>query len=212
MAKYQPTLKPAGVKIAKTPVAKKVAKSQPVSPKGDKKRQGAKEITEVGAKARFIRVAPRKVRLVINRLKGLEVERALNELQFMTKAAVRPVTKLLRSAIANAENNFNLERKDLFIKKFVADDGPILKRYQPRAHGRSAMIRKRTSHISLVLGIKAGAKPVIKKLTEKPTEQVKVVNPDEVKKSGPKSGGKMAQEQGKDSRGFMKGIFQRKTG
>ncbi len=206
-----PAPKTGNFKVETATMTKPQAAPKPQTSKA--KPQTKKEIKEVTARARFIRVAPRKARLIISQLQGLAVEQALNQLKFMHKGAVRPVTKLLNSAIANAENNFNLERKDLFIKKFVADGGPTLKRYQPRAHGRSVTIRKRTSHLNLILGIKEGAKPVIKRLTQTSAETVKVVNPDEIKKSGPKSGSQARTgEQGKYSRGFIKGFFQRKTG
>ncbi|NUM25016.1 MAG: 50S ribosomal protein L22 [Candidatus Buchananbacteria bacterium] len=206
------TKKSASLKVAKTAKPKKspVVKKTGVKNETNK---STKEVTEVLAKARFVRTSPRKIRLVIDQLRGLEAETAVTKLQFINKAASKPVYKLVKSAIANAENNFSLNIKDLFIKKIVADEGPTLKRFRPRAHGRSAAIRKRTSHITLVLGIKAGVKPVIKRLTDQKAQEVKVVSPDEVKKSGPKSGGMIASDdQGKDSKGFMKGIFQRKTG
>ncbi|MBI3290982.1 50S ribosomal protein L22 [Candidatus Falkowbacteria bacterium] len=177
------------------------------------KSKAAEEVKDVKISARFIRVAPRKVRLVIPRLIGLEAQAALDYLKFVNKASVSPLIKLIKSGIANAENNFQLDKKDLFIKKIVADGGPVLKRYRPRAHGRSAAIRKRTSHINLVLGVKPGAKKKIapRKEADK-KEEVKVVGPEEVKKQGPKTPSKGPAEKGKSSKGFLRGIFQRKTG
>ena len=209
--------KSAKVNIAKTIKPKKSEKTVKVikqDKKDEPKKKETNEISEVFAKARYIHVSPRKVRLVIDQIRNLDAETALNKLRFINKAATQPVYKLLKSGIANAENNFNLDVKDLFIKKIVADEGPTLKRYRPRAHGRSAAIRKRTSHISLILGIRAGAKPAIKRLTDQKAAEAKIVSPDEVKKSGPKSGGMTpsTDDHGKDSKGFMKGIFQRKTG
>ena len=178
-------------------------------------------VTEVNAKARFIRVAPRKVRLVINQLKGRPVVEALGYLQFVRKAAVRPISKLLDSAVANAEHNFRIDRSDLFIKQFTADDGPTLKRYRPRAHGRSAPIAKKTSHIKVVLGVKPGArlKPLSPakrgagtEAADKKQLEVKIVSPDEIKKEGPKSAGRGGDEQGHNEKGFIKKMFQRKTG
>jgi large subunit ribosomal protein L22 len=201
--------KPEEVKVVKK-TADKPKKPVAKAKKSEKKVE-KKVISEVSAKARFIRIAPRKVRLVIDQLRGMDTEVALVKLQFMTKGSVAPITKLLNSAIANAENNFSLDRKDLFIKTFTADDGPILKRFTPRAHGRSTSIRKRTSHINLILGIKSGSKTVVKKDAAK--GDIKVISPDEIKKeSGPKTPGATSQGQGGDSKGFLKGMFQRKTG
>ncbi len=126
-----------------------------------------KQVSEVGARANFVRVTPRKVRLVIDQIRGLAIADALNVLRFTHKAAMSPVTKLLNSAIANATNNFEIEKNRLFIKKITADDGPTIKRQQPRAFGRSAMIRKRTSHINLILGVAPANEPVKKATTKK---------------------------------------------
>jgi len=91
------------------------------------------------------------VRLVIDAIRGLQVDEALVRLSFIPKAASEPVKKLLESAIANAEHNFKLKSTDLFIKTITADGGPMIKRWKPRAFGRAAPIRKRTSHIQIVL-------------------------------------------------------------
>lgn len=96
-------------------------------------------------------MSPRKVRLVADLIRGMNVNVAEQQLQFHPKWASRPLLKLLRSAIANATNNFHLDRKDLRIAKITVDQGPTMKRYRPRAFGSSAMIRKRSSHINLVL-------------------------------------------------------------
>jgi len=186
-------------------------KANTVASKKASKSTEKKVVSEIKAKARFIRISPRKVRIVIDQLRGLPAQKALDQLQFINKGSVRPVKKLIDSAIANAENNFGLDKKDLYIKKIIANDGPILKRWRPRAYGRSTMIRKRTSHIELVLGVKEGAtaKAVAKKSVK---EDVKVVSPDEIKKEAPKQEGKGPEEKGQDGKGFLKGIFQRKTG
>lgn len=106
---------------------------------------------EIKAKAKFIRMSPRKVRLVIDMIRGKQVEEALDILNFSNKWAKRPVIKLLNSAIANATHNFNLQKNNLYIKTIKADGGPMLKRWSPRAFGRAGMIRKRTAHIEIVL-------------------------------------------------------------
>ena len=115
---------------------------------------------EVKAQARYIRMSPRKVRLVLGVVRGLTVEAAKQQLTFMNKAAAEPVLKLINSAVANALNNFGLSEATLKVKTIVADGGPILYRYRPRAMGRASPIRKRTSHITVVL---EGSKGVSKK-------------------------------------------------
>lgn len=119
---------------------------------------------EVKAKAKHIRMSPRKVRLVVNLVRGLEIEQALDQLTFNKKLAVKPLIKLINSALANAEHNFNLGKSNLFIKEIKVDEGPTLHRWQPRAHGRATPIRKKTSHINLVLAeIKASGERQAKK-------------------------------------------------
>ena len=106
---------------------------------------------EVRAKAKHIKISPKKVRLVVNIIRGLEAVKAMDQLKFINKLAVKPIEKLLVSAIANAENNFELAKDNLYIKKISVDEGPTLHRWKPRARGRATPIRKRTSHIDLVL-------------------------------------------------------------
>jgi large subunit ribosomal protein L22 len=106
---------------------------------------------EVKASLRNLRMAPRKVRLVVDLVRGLPVAEAELRLQFCRQAAARPVLKLLKSAIANAEHNFKLEAAGLRIKTITADGGPMFKRTMPRAMGSGTMIRKRQTHINLSL-------------------------------------------------------------
>jgi len=103
----------------------------------------------VTATAKYVRISPRKVRLVANVIIGRPVEEAAAILRFMPNAAARDVAKVLRSATANAENNFNLTADDLRVVSAVANEGPTLKRIRPRAQGRAFQILKRTSHISV---------------------------------------------------------------
>jgi len=120
---------------------------------------------EVKAKMKYVRMSPRKVRLVVNLIRNLPVVEALDQLKFINKKAAKPVEKLLKSAIANAEHNFNLEKNNLIIKKFTVDEGPTLHRFLPRAHGRATPLRKRDSHLNIVLSeIIASAKTKIKKV------------------------------------------------
>jgi large subunit ribosomal protein L22 len=106
---------------------------------------------DVHAIAKFIRMSPRKVRLVTGMLRGLNVDAARTQLAFLPKAAALPVLKVLNSAVANAVNNFQLDENSLSIKAATADQGPALKRWRARAMGRAAPIKKRTSHITIVL-------------------------------------------------------------
>jgi large subunit ribosomal protein L22 len=111
---------------------------------------------EVQAKAKWVRTSPRKVRLVAQTLRDLPVSEALVACSFMPKAAARDVAKVIRSAQANAENNFNLVKDDLVVKEIRVEPGPMLKRGQPRAMGRLFSIFKRTSHITAVVEDRPG--------------------------------------------------------
>jgi large subunit ribosomal protein L22 len=106
---------------------------------------------EVIAKLRFLRMGPRKVRLVTDLVKGRKALRARDVLSLTNKRAALPVLKLLNSAIANAKNNFKLDEETLFIKNITVDGGPMLKRWMPKAHGRATPIRQRTSHVTMIL-------------------------------------------------------------
>jgi ribosomal protein L22 len=105
----------------------------------------------VRARARYVRHAPRKARLVIDHIRGKDVDQARAILMHTPRAASRDVLKLLDSAIANAENNHDLVADDLKVAKAYVDEGPTLKRYRPRALGRATRIRKRTSHMTIEL-------------------------------------------------------------
>ncbi len=107
---------------------------------------------EVKASAKKIRISPRKVRLVIDLVRGSKVNDALDQLRFMNKNAKTVIEKLIKSGIANAVNTYNLSEDNLFIKEIRVDEGATLKRWMPRARGRATPIRKRTSHIMLILG------------------------------------------------------------
>ena len=104
------------------------------------------------ASATHIRISPRKVRTVVDTVRGKSVSQALSILAFTRKKAALPVQKLLKSAVANAaENNGVSDVDTLVIDRIVVDEGPTLKRYMPRARGRATPIRKRTSHIRIIL-------------------------------------------------------------
>ena len=105
----------------------------------------------VTATAKYIRISPRKARLVTDLITGKPVEEAAAILRFMPNAAARDIAKVLKSATANAENNYNLSADELRIVSAVANEGPTLKRWRPRAQGRTFGILKRTSHITIAV-------------------------------------------------------------
>ena len=106
---------------------------------------------EVRAVQRHIRMSPQKVRLVLDVVRGKNAREALAILKFLPHRAARPVAAAVRSAVANAENNFNMDPDELVIMRCAADEGRTLKRWRPRAQGRASRINKRTSHITLVV-------------------------------------------------------------
>ena len=101
--------------------------------------------------ARYIRISSRKVKIVIDMIRGKSAKEAAAILTYTPKAACEPVLKVLNSAIANAENNLDMNRDDLFVAEAYANQGPTLKRYRARARGSASPIRKRTSHITVIL-------------------------------------------------------------
>jgi len=115
-----------------------------------------KEATRTEAKciARNIRVTPRKMRLVIDLIRGKELQDAYNILDNLNKSSVTPILKCVKSAEANAVNNFNMNASDLYIAEIFAGDGPRLKRFMPRAKGASSGILKRMSMLTVVLKVK----------------------------------------------------------
>jgi len=180
---------------------------------------------EVTAKARYLRVSPKKVRLVIDVVRGMDVVPAQHELEYMKKDAKKYVVKLLDSAVANAEHNFELKRDNLYIKKITADGGPVLHRWRARAHGRAGSIQKKTTHLLIVLdervptekksvkkakpsstkvaGDKKKEKTVAKKVSEKKTavkkETIKSKKSKETKETKKTEKPKKAEKKLKDS-------------
>jgi large subunit ribosomal protein L22 len=125
-----------------------------------------KAVSEVKASAKGIHISPRKIRLVANVVRKLPVNEALIQLDFQLKKASLPLKKLVDSAVANAHHNFQIEAERLYIKHLSVDGGPVFFRYTPRAQGRAFPIRKRTSHVNLVLGV--SDKPI----KQRPTSRV----------------------------------------
>ena len=106
------------------------------------------------AEAKFVRISPRKVRLVMDQVRGKRVEEALGLLSFAPQKGARILKKLLDSAVANAEQIGGVDVDTLYVKRVYANEGPTLKRFRPRALGRATRIRKRTSHLTIILDSK----------------------------------------------------------
>ena len=162
-AKKPAAKKPAAKPAAKDTATKKPAAKKPAAKKAPAKTEGKAETKPkpkpkepatrpvVNARARFVRVAPRKARMVADQVRGLPLEDALPLLRFSTRGAAQDIRKLLESAAANAETNHDLVADELLIKDIHVDEGPTLRRYRPRALGRATRINKRTSHIAVAL-------------------------------------------------------------
>ncbi|MEW5907839.1 MAG: 50S ribosomal protein L22 [Patescibacteria group bacterium] len=108
---------------------------------------------EIRAKLRYARMAPRKMRLVADLVRGQKIDKAFLQLSFSKKKSAPIIAKLLKSAVSNARHNYKIdtENKDLYIKEIRVDEGPSYKRYRPAARGRTHPYKKRTSHITVVL-------------------------------------------------------------
>jgi len=106
---------------------------------------------EVRAAAKYIRISPRKIRLIMDQIRGKRIEEAVNLLSFSSQKGAFILRKLINSAVANANENYDIDVDTLYIKRVFADEGPTLKRFRPRAMGRATSIRKRTSHLTVIL-------------------------------------------------------------
>ncbi len=187
---------------------------------------------EVKASARYIRMSPRKVRLLTALVRGKTIQAALDQLKFAGKHAAVPVSKVIASAVANAVHNFDLNETNLFIKEISVDGGPVLKRWLPRAHGRATPLKKRMSHINVTLGelkdsgVKAGrkvdvAEPMKLGGAPKEDEGIKVkdkaseVNPETTEKDkkivDPRREGRGGSGRA-GKQGFTTKLFNRKSG
>lgn len=191
---------------------------------------------EIRAKAKFIRMAPRKVRLVADIARGKNVETALNQLKFVNKLAAKPIVKLINSGIAGAKHNYEIDEYNLYIKEIRVDEGPTLRRWMPKAFGRATPLRKRSSHINLILAeIKeTGKKEARKQKLEVPVKldsRAKQDNGIALKQGEMEAGKKDEQEKGKEifdprsegrgghtkiegksTKGFVNRVFRRKSG
>ena len=169
-AKKAPAKKAEGKKAAKAkkPAAKKEtaakgkekkapkAKKEPAKKAAPKAKAKAKPKAPaappvVKAKARYVRIAPRKARLIADQVRGMHIEQARALLEFSPRGAAHPIQKLINSAAANAENNHDLIGDEMRVASITVDEGPTLRRFRPRAMGRATPINKRTSHIAVAL-------------------------------------------------------------
>jgi ribosomal protein L22 len=129
--------------------AKAAAKKEPSKEKEAPKAKPVPIV--VRASSRYVRVAPRKARLVADQVRGLQIDRARALLQFSPRGAAQDIGKLIESAAANAENNHDLVADEMRVAEITVDEGPTLRRFRPRALGRATPINKRTSHIAVAL-------------------------------------------------------------
>lgn len=177
---------------------------------------------EIKAQLRHLRIAPRKVRLVLDLVRGLDINEAENQLKLMPKRASGPVLKLLNSAIANAKNNKGIDKENLYIDKIFANEGPTLKRWLPRAFGRATPINKRSSHIMLILkpvDSKANIKAKSELTAREKLDKKDIVKPSNEAVSQTKKGDKEKRKailkdvsrKSQKQPSIMKKVFRRKT-
>jgi len=178
----------------------------------------------VSAKLKSLRKSPRKVRLVSSALKGLDVEKAESQLKFLVKGSVPYFEKLLRSAVANAETNFGLDKNNLYIKDVIVNEKTKMKRWLPRAHGRASLLLKRTCSVEIILDERVkgkGRKKVVKqeiKDVKKPEKIEEKIGKEELKEEKKevvkeKIEKEFIDEKKKaaESKGFLKRVFRRKS-
>jgi large subunit ribosomal protein L22 len=157
-------------------------------PATDRRRSSARRESLLGdrpgafASARYVRITPMKARRVVDMVRGLPVDDALNLLAFTPQSAATTVHKVLESAVANAETTEDLDRGDLVVTVALVDEGPTMKRWRPRAQGRATRINKRTSHITLAV------EPVVKPEPKAPAKKAAA------QKSAPKTATKKSEK------------------
>jgi len=148
--------KPAAKKDSKAKGKEKKAEGKkPAKAKKEPAKKAAPKVAAtppvVRARARYVRIAPRKARLIADQVRGMHIEQARALLQFSPRGAAQDIHKLINSAAANAENNHDLVGDEMRVASITVDEGPTLRRYRPRAMGRATPINKRTSHIAVAL-------------------------------------------------------------
>ncbi|OGY68346.1 MAG: 50S ribosomal protein L22 [Candidatus Harrisonbacteria bacterium RIFCSPLOWO2_02_FULL_45_10c] len=165
-------------------------------------------MAQITAKLNYLHIAPRKVRLVASALRGLSVNEAEAQLLFRTQRSSQPLLKLLRSAVANAKYNHKMDAAKLIIENIQVNQGPMIKRFLPRAMGRATPIQKKMSHVVLVLGERKGLHTP--RFTIASAKKVKA--PKKEKPAKPKMDAQPKQDQRAVKQpGFFKRIFSRKS-
>jgi len=166
---------------------------------------------EIKAKLNYLHIAPRKARLVVDLIKGMDAKEAKTQLRFMPQRVAGYLVKLIDSAVSNAESNFKIDKEGLFIKQIRVDEGTPFKRWRPVSRGRAFPVLKRTCSIDLVLDVKEGFKPkeikeVKKEIEQKETKEESKTVPDKIKTKPIKDPKKVSK-----LRGLTKKIFRRKS-
>lgn len=168
---------------------------------------------KVTTKLRYLRIAPRKVRLVTTLIRRKEVKKAKTILNFTVKKGARPLLKLLETAIADARNNFQLNSDNLYISKITVDQGPTHKRWKPRSRGMANPIHKKTSHITLVLDEITPGKKIkkVKKVEQKPEIEEKLASAKSSDETRPKFKPELEVLKPKKETRGLKRFFRRKS-
>lgn len=172
---------------------------------------------EIKAKVKNLRMSPRKVRLVVDLIRKMPVDKALDQLRFLNKKPAMAVSKLIKTALSDAEHNFNLDKNNLKIKEIKVDEGITMKRWMPKAFGRATVIRKRTCQISLTLTeiVDSGKKESRKVKVDDPVKLDEMTKKDEKikdKKDVKKNQAKQETDDKGSSKGFASKVFHRKSG
>lgn len=172
---------------------------------------------EIKAKVKNLRMSPRKVRLVVDLIRKMPVDKALDQLRFLNKKPAMAVSKLIKTALSDAEHNFNLDKNNLKIKEIKVDEGITMKRWMPKAFGRATVIRKRACQISLTLTeiVDSGKKESRKVKVDDPVKLDEMTKKDEKikdKKDVKKNQAKPETDDKGSSKGFASKVFHRKSG
>jgi large subunit ribosomal protein L22 len=163
----------------------------------------------VTAKLNYLRIAPRKVRMVADSVRGQSVEQAQNILAFTQKKGAGPLLKLLNQAVANARNNFQLDPSNFYIFKITVDEGPKYKRWRARARGQAGEIQKKTSRITLILEAEGKTRKAKRKEGKKPEKELKLKEAEEKEKPKIRPEKEMPKPKGRMESG--KAMFRRKA-
>lgn len=168
----------------------------------------------ISVKLKYLHIAPRKARFVADLLKGLRADEAEAQLMFSSRRPSKPLLKLLQSAIANAKHNHQLDKEKLYVKSIAVNNGPMSKRFTPRARGSASEIQKKTSHINLVLGVRDETQKLkfnikLKDKKTKQKEKVKEKKTQEKENKKLESGEKINKQL--DQPKFFQKMFRRKS-